>query len=37
MYAAIDELADKLDRTVLRHKEKGLAQRHGDARQQAAE
>jgi putative sigma-54 modulation protein len=37
MYAAIDQLADKLDRTVLRHKEKGLAQRHGDARPQAAE
>ena len=29
MYAAIDGLVDKLDRTILRHKEKNLSQRHG--------
>ncbi len=28
MYAAIDGLADKLDRAVLKHKEKNLAHRH---------
>jgi putative sigma-54 modulation protein len=28
MYAAIDGLVDKLDRTILKHKEKNLAQRH---------
>src|ERR1051326_6080020 len=28
MYAAIDGLVDKLDRTIIKHKEKGLAQRH---------
>ena len=28
MYAAIDGLADKLDRTILKHKEKTLSQRH---------
>ena len=28
MYAAIDSLADKLDRTIIKHKEKALAQRH---------
>jgi putative sigma-54 modulation protein len=28
MYAAIDRLADKLDRTILKHKEKNLAHRH---------
>jgi putative sigma-54 modulation protein len=28
MYAAIDALADKLDRQVLRHKEKANGQRH---------
>ena len=28
MYAAIDALADKLDRQVLRHKEKKNGQRH---------
>jgi putative sigma-54 modulation protein len=27
MYAAIDSLADKLDRSILRHKEKNLARR----------
>ena len=30
MYAAIDGLVDKLDRTILRHKEKNLAQRHNE-------
>ena len=29
MYAAIDSLVDKLDRTILKHKEKNLSQRHG--------
>src|SRR5689334_2757537 len=29
MYAAIDGLVDKLDRTILKHKEKHLSQRHG--------
>lgn len=29
MYAAIDALIDKLDRTILKHKEKYLGQRHG--------
>jgi ribosome-associated translation inhibitor RaiA len=28
MYAAIDGLVDKLDRTILKHKEKTLGQRH---------
>ena len=28
MYAAIDVLIDKLDRTILKHKEKNLGQRH---------
>ena len=31
MYAAIDGLVDKLDRTILKHKEKALAQRHNGA------
>jgi putative sigma-54 modulation protein len=31
MYAAIDALADKLDRTVIKHKEKNLAHRHGES------
>jgi putative sigma-54 modulation protein len=31
MYAAIDALVDKLDRTVIKHKEKNLGHRHGDA------
>jgi ribosome-associated translation inhibitor RaiA len=31
MYAAIDGLIDKLDRTILKHKEKSLAQRHNSA------
>ena len=29
MYAAIDGLADKLDRTIIKHKEKSLMRRHG--------
>jgi putative sigma-54 modulation protein len=37
MYAAIDDLTDKLDRTVLKHKEKNLAQRHNGVKHQAAE
>jgi len=28
MYAAIDSLVDKLDRTILKHKEKSLERRH---------
>ena len=28
MYAAIDGLADKLDRTIIKHKEKSLTRRH---------
>ena len=28
MYAAIDGLADKLDRTIIKHKEKSLERRH---------
>jgi len=36
MYAAIDSLADKLDRAVLKHKGKTLAHRHdGDALKRA--
>lgn len=31
MYAAIDALVDKLDRTIIKHKEKYLGQRHGAA------
>jgi len=31
MYAAIDLLADKLDRQIVKHKEKSLAHRHGGA------
>jgi putative sigma-54 modulation protein len=30
MYAAIDGLIDKLDRTIIKHKEKNLQQRHAD-------
>ncbi len=38
MYAAIDGLVDKLDRTIIRHKEKNLAQRHdGAVKHKAAE
>jgi putative sigma-54 modulation protein len=29
MYAAIDGLIDKLDRTIIKHKEKSLDHRHG--------
>ena len=29
MYAAIDGLIDKLDRTIIKHKEKTLERRHG--------
>jgi len=31
MYAAIDGLVDKLDRTILKHKEKSLERRHAGA------
>ena len=31
MYAAIDQLTDKLDRQVLKHKEKQVARMHGAA------
>lgn len=31
MYAAIDALIDKLDRTIIKHKEKHLGHRHDDA------
>ena len=31
MYAAIDGLVDKLDRTIIKHKEKSLSQRHNGA------
>ena len=39
MYAAIDGLVDKLDRTIIRHKEKTLSHRHDAAplKQQSAE
>ena len=39
MYAAIDSLVDKLDRTIIRHKEKALSHRHDGAppKQQPAE
>jgi putative sigma-54 modulation protein len=38
LYAAVDGLVDKLDRTIIRHKEKNLAQRHGAAiKHQSAE
>ena len=30
MYAAIDALIDKLDRTIIKHKEKNLDHRHGE-------
>ena len=30
MYAAIDGLVDKLDRTIIKHKEKSLSRRHRD-------
>jgi putative sigma-54 modulation protein len=31
MYAAIDGLIDKLDRAIIKHKEKSLDRRHNDA------
>ena len=31
MYAAIDGLVDKLDRTIIKHKEKSLEHRHSGA------
>jgi len=31
MYAAIDGLVDKLDRTIIKHKEKALSHRHDGA------
>jgi putative sigma-54 modulation protein len=31
LYAAIDGLSDKLDRALLKHKNKGIAQRHDGA------
>lgn len=31
MYAAIDRLVDKLDRTIIKHKEKTLSHRHDGA------
>ncbi len=31
MYAAIDALVDKLDRTIIKHKEKNLGHRHAEA------
>jgi putative sigma-54 modulation protein len=31
MYAAIDSLVDKLDRNIIKHKEKNLDQRHSGA------
>jgi putative sigma-54 modulation protein len=39
MYAAIDSMIDKLDRNIIKHKEKNLAQRHDGAprKQQAVE
>ena len=38
MYAAIDGLVDKLDRNIIKHKEKNLAQRHsGTTKHQSAQ
>jgi putative sigma-54 modulation protein len=37
MYAAIDGLVDKLDRTIIKHKEKTLSGRHTPLKHQAAE
>jgi putative sigma-54 modulation protein len=31
MYASIDTLIDKLDRAIIKYKEKGLERRHGEA------
>jgi putative sigma-54 modulation protein len=35
LYAAIDGLIDKLDRTIIKHKEKNLSHRHDVPREQA--
>ena len=37
MYAAIDSLMDKLDRQIVKHKEKHSEHRHESARKHAAE
>ena len=37
MYAAIDGLIDKLDRTIIKHKEKTLERRHGTPLKHQAE
>ena len=37
MYAAIDSLVDKLDRQILKHKEKAVGQRHNGAIRHRAE
>jgi len=36
MYAAIDSLVDKLDRQILKHKEKAVEQRHNGANRNRA-
>ena len=36
MYVAIDDMIDKLDRQVIKHKEKFTARRHDDSGKQAA-
>jgi putative sigma-54 modulation protein len=36
MYAAIDLLADKLDRQIIKHKEKRYGEKHSDVKYQAA-
>ena len=37
LYAAVDELADKLDRQVIKHKDKAFAHPHDALKRQAAE
>jgi len=37
MYAAIDGMVDKLDRQIIKHKEKAKESRHGEAPKRAAE
>lgn len=37
MYAAIDDLIDKLDRNIIKHKEKNLAHRHSGTKGQTAQ
>ena len=37
MYAAIDGLIDKLDRNIIKHKEKNLAHRHSGTKGQTAQ